>query len=235
MLFPALVYGRLVRRYKRFLADIMLDDGREITAHCANPGAMLGLAQPGLRVALSWSANPARKLPFSWELVEIEREHGFEWVGINTARPNELVEAAIRSGTIGELQGYPRLRREVAYGRNSRVDIVLEADDRPNCFVEVKNAHLFRQVDLVEFPDCVTARGAKHLDELGDRVEAGERAVMVYLIQATAKSFALAADLDPVYATAFERARQRGVEAIAYACHVTPSGIEVRWPVTVLA
>jgi sugar fermentation stimulation protein A len=195
---------------------------------------MLGLAQPGLRVALSLSDNPARKLAYSWELVEIERQHGLEWVGVNTAHPNGLVAAAIHGGTIDELQGYPRLRREVAYGRNSRVDILLEADDRPSCFVEVKNAHLLRQAGLVEFPDSVTIRGAKHLGDLGDRVEAGDRAVMVYLIQATAERFALAADLDPAYAAAFERAHRRGVEAIAYCCRTDPTGIEVHSPVPVM-
>jgi sugar fermentation stimulation protein A len=225
MRFPTpLVGGRLVKRYKRFLADVVLDDGREITAHCANPGSMLGLATPGARVMLSLSDNPARKLAYSWELVEV----GGVWVGINTAHPNALVAEAIEAGVIAELTGHQRLRREVKYGKNSRVDILLETDGRPDVLVEVKNVHLMRRPGLAEFPDSVTARGAKHLVELADAVEAGRRAVMLYLVQYPgAERLAFAADIDPAYAEAFRQASARGVEAYAYACEIDPVGIEV--------
>lgn len=219
-----LVTGRLVRRYKRFLSDIELDGGGTVTAHCANPGSMLGLAEPGMRVWLSRSDDPKRKLAHSWEIVEADGA----LVGINTALPNGLVEAAIRDGTIAELAGYAGLRREVKYGRNSRVDMLLEDAARGRAFVEVKNVHLSRRSGLAEFPDSVTARGAKHLDELAAEVAAGHRAVMVYLVQrGDADRFALAADIDPTYARAFDRALAAGVEAVAYACRVTPEEIAV--------
>ncbi|MCW1839191.1 DNA/RNA nuclease SfsA [Prosthecomicrobium hirschii] len=225
MRFPRpLITGRLVRRYKRFLADVDLDTGESVTAHCANPGSMLGLAAPGMRVWLSRSDDPKRKLAYSWELVEADGA----LVGINTAWPNRLVEAAVRDGTIGELAGYAALRREVKYGRNSRVDMLLEDEARGRAYVEVKNVHLLRRAGLAEFPDSVTARGAKHLDELADQVAEGHRAMMVYLIQRPdADRFALAADIDPTYARAFDRAAARGVEAVAYACRITPEEIAV--------
>lgn len=223
-----LVPGRLVQRYKRFLADVILDSGEAVTAHCANPGSMLGLNAPGNRVWLSRSENAARKLPWSWELAEIDFGHGLETIGINTAHPNALFEEAIRGGTIAPLAGYETLRREVAYGKASRVDMLLTAADRPPCYVEVKNVHLMRQPGLAEFPDSVTARGAKHLDELGDMVEAGHRAVMVFLIQyGGADRFALARDIDPAYAKAFDRARGRGVEMLAWRCRLSPEEIVV--------
>ena len=237
MLFPTpLVPGRLVKRYKRFLADVVLDTGEAVTAHCANPGAMLGLNAPGNRVWLSRSANAARKLRWSWELVEAAFGDGPEIVGINTAHPNALVEEAIRDGTIAPLSGYDTLRREVAYGRASRVDMVLTGAGRPDCYVEVKNVHLMRQPGLAEFPDSVTARGAKHLDELGDMVEAGHRAVMVFLIQyGGAERFALARDIDPAYGKAFDRARARGVEMLSYRCRLTPEAIVVERAVEMVA
>jgi sugar fermentation stimulation protein A len=223
-----LIPGRLVRRYKRFLADVLLDSGEAVTVHCANPGSMLGLNAPGNRVWLSRSNVATRKLPLSWELAEVDFGRGPEMVGINTGHPNGLVEEAIRAGTIAELAGYESLRREVAYGKASRVDMLLSHEGRPPCYVEVKNVHLMRQPGLAEFPDSVTARGAKHLDELGDRVEAGHRAVMVFLIQyGGADRFALARDIDPAYGRAFDRARTRGVEMLAYRCRLTPAEIVV--------
>jgi sugar fermentation stimulation protein len=219
-----LVAGRLVRRYKRFLADVILDDGTEITAHCANPGSMLGLATPGTRVLLSRSADPKRKLPWSWELLDLDGA----MVGINTGHPNGIVAEAITGGLVPELSGYETLKREVRYGKNSRVDMLLTGGGRPDCYVEVKNVHLMRQAGLAEFPDSVTARGAKHLAELGDMVEAGHRAVMMFLVQRTdCDRFALAADIDPAYAAAFAIARERGVEALVYACDITPEAIVV--------
>lgn len=228
MQFPApLISGRLIRRYKRFLADILLDNGEEITAHCANPGAMLGLIAPGNRCYLSLSGNPKRKLKYSWEIVEADFGRGPEFAGVNTGHPNAIVAGAISSGALPQLAGYASLRREVKYGRNSRVDILLQNEGRPDCYVEIKNVHMMRTPGLAEFPDCVTARGAKHLVELGDMVEAGHRAVMVYLIQMQADRFTLAADIDPKYAQAFKLARHRGVEALAICCKIDPNNINV--------
>ena len=235
MRFPMpLIPGTLIARYKRFLADVKLDSGEEVTAHCANPGSMLGLAEPDSRVFLSRSDNPARKLSLSWELVEVDLGAGPTLVGINTAHPNALVAAAIGEGGIAPLAGYGGLRREVRYGANSRVDILLEDDGRPPCYVEIKNVHLMRQPGLAEFPDSVTARGAKHLRELAGMVEAGCRAVMVYLIQrGDAERFALARDIDPAYGKAFDAARAAGVEAFAFGCDVSLEGITVARPVEI--
>jgi sugar fermentation stimulation protein A len=235
MLFPKpLIPATLVRRYKRFLADVVLADGSEITAHVANPGAMTGLMAPGARVWLSKSDSKSRKLPYSWELVEAEFGGGLELVGVNTAHPNALVAEALAESRIAEVAGYQTIRREVKYGRNSRVDFLLESADMPACYLEVKNVHLMRQLGLAEFPDSVTARGAKHLAELEAVVANGHRAVMLYLIQMTsAKTFALARDIDPAYAAVFDRARKAGVEAIAYRCAITREGISVSEKVSI--
>jgi len=213
---------------------VRLPDGEEITAHVANPGAMTGLAAPGARVWLSKSDNLKRKLPWSWELVEVDFGGGTELVGVNTAHPNGIVAEALTAGLIPELAGYGSARREVKYGRNSRVDVLLEEPGRPPCYVEIKNVHLMRRQGLAEFPDAVTARGAKHLDELAAMVAAGNRAVMLFLIQiGSAERFALAADIDPTYARAFARARAAGVEAIAWRCAITADGIDCARPVPI--
>ncbi len=237
MRFPTpLIPATLVRRYKRFLADVVMPNGEEITVHVANPGAMIGLNAAGARVWLSKSDNLKRKLPYSWELVEVDFGSSLELVGVNTGHPNGIVAEAIAEGVISELTGYASVRREVKYGKNSRVDFLLESPDRPLCYVEVKNVHLMRQRGLAEFPDCVTARGAKHLDELADMVAQGHRAVMLYLIQVgSAERFALAADLDPAYARGFARARAAGLEAIAYRCKISREGIAVGKPVPMVA
>lgn len=231
MHFPdPLMEARLIRRYKRFLADIEWPDGTMDTVHCPNPGAMLGLDAPGSRVFVSRSASPKRKYPLTLEIVEADGT----LVGVNTGLPNHLAQEAITNGTVAELAGYDTLRREVRYGRNSRIDILLEHSDRPPCYVEVKNVHLRRRPGLVEFPDCVTARGAKHLVELGDQAEAGHRALMLFIIQrADGARFDLARDIDPKYAAAFSRARRRGVEALAYSCTVSTSDILVTMPVPI--
>ncbi len=217
--------GRLVRRYKRFLADCLLDSGEAVTAHVANSGSMLGLATAGARVFLSRSDDPKRKLAWSWELVEA----GGALVGINTGYPNRIVAEAIAAGQVPALSGYDSLRREVAYGSNSRVDILLQAEDRPNCYVEVKSVTLSRRLGLAEFPDAVTARGAKHLGELAAMATGGARAVLVYLVgRGDCDRFEIAADIDPAYAEAAALARQAGVESLVLHADVTPQSIEIR-------
>jgi sugar fermentation stimulation protein A len=218
-----LVRGTLVRRYKRFLADVMLEDGREVTAHCANPGAMLGLNSPGAIVWLEPADGPGRKLGHAWRLVELEAGH---FAGIDTALPNRLVAEALAEGRIPGLLGYETVRPEVRYGAGSRVDFLLSAPGRPDAYVEVKNVHLRREGDWAEFPDSVTARGARHLAELAAMAAAGHRAVMLYVVQRTdCARFRLAADLDPAYARAYAAARAAGVEALAHATRIDREGV----------
>jgi sugar fermentation stimulation protein A len=227
-----LIPATLVKRYKRFLADVVLPSGEMVTVHCANPGSMIGLNVPGARVWLSKSANPKRKLVHSWELIEVNFGGGSELVGINTGHPNALAAEAIAAGRIAELAGYATARREVKYGKASRVDFLLEGPGRPSCYVEIKNVHLMRRPGLAEFPDAVTKRGARHLAELADMVAAGSRAVMLYLVQiGSAERFALARDIDPAYGRAFDAARAAGIEAIAYRCRISCGGIEVADPI----
>ena len=228
MEFPdPLIRGTLIKRYKRFLADVTLESGETVTAHCANSGSMLSVNAPGSEVWLSPARNPERKLRYTWELIRI----GDALVGINTQHPNAIVAEAIAAGTIPELAGYASLRREVKYGKNSRIDVLLEDDDRPTCYVEVKNVTLKRDLSPdgpAEFPDAVTTRGAKHLDELAEMVDAGHRAVMLFLVQrGDCSRFALADDIDPTYAERYKAARARGVEALCYSCRVTPEAVIV--------
>ncbi|MEZ5889902.1 MAG: DNA/RNA nuclease SfsA [Xanthobacteraceae bacterium] len=229
MRFPApLMRATLIRRYKRFLADVALADGSVETVHVANPGAMPGLAVPGATIWLSRSANPARKLPLSWELVEVELGAGPELVVVNTAHANALAAEALASGAMAELAGYATARREVKYGTRSRIDFLLEEPGRPPCYVEVKAVTLMRRPGPAEFPDAVTARGARHLDELRAMAAAGHRAVMLFLVQiASADRLTLARDIDPRYGQAFDRALAAGVEAIAYRCTVSCEQIAV--------
>jgi sugar fermentation stimulation protein A len=168
---PPLVPATLVRRYKRFLFDAVLSDGRAITGFCPNTGSMRGLTEPGSRIWLSWNDGPNRKYAFTFELIEADGTT----VGVNTARPNRIAEEAIRAGLVPPLAGFGILKREQRYGRNSRIDILLEDADKGSVHVEVKNVHFARTAGLAEFPDSVTTRGAKHLDEMGDLVEAGFR------------------------------------------------------------
>ncbi|MGO1120988.1 DNA/RNA nuclease SfsA [Rhodovibrionaceae bacterium A322] len=223
MRFPdPLVPGRLVRRYKRFLSDVELESGEVVVAHCANSGSMKGLKEPGSAVWLSPSRNPKRKLAWTWELVEADGA----LVGINTGLPNGLVAEAIEAGKITELTGYDSLRREVKYGKNSRIDLLLQAQGKADCYVEVKSVTLRDSKGAAAFPDAVTERGAKHLRELGDMVEAGQRAVMLYLAQrADCPHFTTAQDIDPQYDEELRRALARGVEAYCYSCQLSPEEI----------
>ena len=230
-----LLTGRLVQRYKRFLCDVTLDSGEAITATCPNTGSMMGLTGPGSKVWLSTSDSPTRKYRHTWEMIENDIGKGPTLVGINTNHPNALVTEAIEAGLIPELKGFSSLRREVKYGVNSRIDILLEGGEisgnvggTGTCYVEIKNVHLMRKAGLAEFPDSKTERGVKHLQELSNMVAGGHRAVMVYLVQrADAKTFTLASDIDPAYAAAFAKAKAAGVEMLAYRCKLTPDEISV--------
>lgn len=215
-----LIAGQLLRRYKRFLADVELADGTVVTVHCPNSGSMMGCAVPGSQVFLSRSGNPARKLPFTWELVEADGC----WVGINTALPNRLAREGIERGIVTELQGYGRIRPEVCYGaERSRIDLLLE--DPGRCYVEVKNVTLVED-GVARFPDAVTARGQKHLRELMAMVESGARAVNLFVVQrADARAVAPADAIDPDYGRLLRQAAKTGVELLAYQAKVSPTEI----------
>jgi sugar fermentation stimulation protein A len=211
-----LARGRLVRRYKRFLADVVLDGETDaVTIHCPNPGSMLGLAEPGATVWLSRSPDPRRKLACTLELVEANGA----LVGVNTMHPNRLVAEALAAARIPELAGYDTVRAEVKYGDASRVDFLLEGSGRPNCWVEVKGVTLSRRPGLAEWPDCTSTRAARHLRELQAVATAGDRAVVLFVVQRDdCAAVSVAADLDPVFAAELERAARGGVEILAYGC-----------------
>lgn len=227
MKFPTpLLRGKLVQRYKRFLADVVLDDGRSITATCPNTGSMIGLCTPGQTIYLSSSESPTRKYAHTWELVEHDLGKGPALVGINTGHPNKIVAEAITKGKIAPLAGYALLERERKYGKNSRIDILLTDPAKGVAYVEIKNVHLSRRAGRAEFPDSITERGTKHLAELSDMVSAGHRAVMIYLIQRSdVTALSLARDVDPIYGAAFDRAAAAGVEMLALRCKISTSAI----------
>jgi sugar fermentation stimulation protein A len=230
-----LVRGTLIQRYKRFLADVRLDDGRLVTAACPNTGSMLGLTAPGSIVWLSESDSPTRKYRYTWEMVEADLGRGPTLVGINTGLPNKLVGEALAAGSIEPVAGYPRVRREVNYGRNSRIDLLLECESKGLCYVEIKNVHLSRRHGLAEFPDCETGRGAKHLAEMADMVRQGHRAVLVFLVQRNdARRLALARDIAPSFGAAFDAALAAGVEAIALRCRMRCEEIVVTRQIPIL-
>lgn len=221
-----LIPARLVRRYKRFLADVVLENGEVVVAHCPNPGSMMGLAQEGTKVWLEPNDDPKKKLKYGWRLVDHEDGH---FTGIDTSVPNRALKAVLMAGQVDGLQGYDLVRPEVKYGTNSRIDFLLTSANRRDCYVEVKSVTLSRSHGLAEFPDSVTARGAKHLAELAKVAADGHRAVMLYLVQRTdCTRVTLAADIDPAYAAAFDAANS--VEVIALGCKIDPLGVTVADP-----
>ncbi len=233
MKFPTpLVPARLIRRYKRFLADCRLEDGREITAHCANPGSMMGLAEPGSKVWLEPNDDPKKKLKFGWRLVD--HENGC-FTGVDTSVPNRALRYALEQRQITALAEYGTVRPEVKYGKSSRIDFLLSEPGLPDVYLEVKSVTLCRQSGLAEFPDSVTARGAKHLDELAAMVQHGHRAIMLYLVQRTdCTQFTLASDIDPTYASRFLAATQAGVETICLGTQISVTEITVSHPLPIV-
>lgn len=226
-----LIPARLIRRYKRFLADCILEDGREITAHCANPGSMMGLADEGMKVWLEPNDDPKRKLNFGWRLIEHENGH---FTGVDTSVPNRALRETLEQQRIPELAAYETVRPEVKYGEKSRIDFLLTQDRLPDCYVEVKSVTLSRTVGQAEFPDSVTKRGVKHLQELSNMVAQGHRAVMLYLVQRTdCTSFTLASDIDQVYHAAYLAARDAGVETLCIGTKITAQEILIEAPITI--
>ena len=226
-----LLRARLVRRYKRFLADVVLEDGREVTAHCGNPGAMTGLKDEGLPVWVEANNDPKRKLRFSWKLVELPNQN---WACVDTNLPNAVVDEALQEKRINKLADYQNIRREVKYGKNSRIDFLLAGEGRPACYVEVKAVTLLRKSGLAEFPDSVTERGAKHLGELINMVKEGHRAVMLYVVHRTdCDQFKIAADIDANYAQLFDQACSVGVEMLCYDTVISAKAVSLGKPLPV--
>lgn len=230
MKLPAvLMSGRFVRRYKRFFVDVVLDDGREVTVHCPNSGSMLGLLEAGSAVVVSDSGNPDRKLPFTLERIR----PGRAWVGVNTMLPNHIVREAIEKGRVPELTGYARVRSEVKFGERSRIDLLLEDGALPDCWVEVKNATLAEGGDAL-FPDSVTTRGLKHLEELASAVASGGRAAMFFLVnRADCAALRPADAIDPDYGATLRRVAREGVEILAYRAQMRPGSVRIGEPVPV--
>ncbi len=219
----------LIRRYKRFLADCQLPDGREVTAHCANPGSMLGLAEPGSAVWLEPNDDPKKKLKYGWRLVEVA---GGTLVGVDTSVPNRALKSTLEARQIAALSAYETVRAEVKYAEKSRIDFLLSQPGLPDCYVEVKSVTLSRQPGLAEFPDSVTARGAKHLGNLADMCRAGHRAVLLYLVQREdCDRFEIARDIDPTYAAAWDAAAAAGVERVVITTRVSPESVEIAGPI----
>jgi sugar fermentation stimulation protein A len=222
MVFEPLLHGKLIKRYKRFLADIILDDGSEIIAHVPNSGRMTSTIEEGCDVWVSHHDNPKRKLKYTLELTNVEDS----MICTNTGVANKLGVEAIQDGTIKELQGYASLKTEQKYGQNSRIDILLENENK-KCFVEIKSVTL-KLEDSLAFPDAVTSRGAKHLDELVSMVQNGDRAVMLYIVQRTDKlSFRIANEIDTKYDEAFKKAIKMGVEVLVYQSDISTQEIKI--------
>lgn len=213
-----LLPATLLRRYKRFLADVRLEDGREVTAHCANPGRMTGLADPGTRIWVEPNEDPKRKLRYAWKLAELPGGH---LACVDTGAANRIIQGALEAGTLPALRGYDSVLPERTYGQGSRVDFLLEGGALPPIHVEVKSVTLSRISGLAEFPDTVTARGARHLRDLADVAMGGGRAALVYLVQrGDCTRVAVAADIDPAYAAAMDAARAAGVTVLAHAADI---------------
>ena len=220
-----LVPARLIRRYKRFLADIELQDGQTVTAHCANPGSMMGLAEEGSKIWVEPNDDPKKKLKFGWRLIEHESGH---FTGVDTSLANKVIKEALLARRVPGLEAFDTCRPEVRYGTNSRVDFLLNSAGQPDIYIEVKSVTLQRQAGLAEFPDSVTARGTKHLGELQQMVETGQRAVMLYLVQRTdCTHFDVAQDIDTAYAAAYQKARDKGVEVRCFAAQISPEHIDL--------
>ena len=220
-----LVRAVLIRRYKRFLADVRLADGAEVTAHCPNPGSMMGLAQPGLPVWVEPNADPRRKLGFGLRLVEVDGT----LVGVDTGAANRIVGEALAQGDVPGLEAYGTIRPEQRYGAASRVDFLLQGEGLPDAYVEVKSVTLSRRPGVAEFPDSMTARGTRHLGELSAMAAQGRRAVLLYLVQrADCSRVMLAGDIDHAYAAAFSAALAAGVEVVCMSCDITPEGIRMQ-------
>ncbi len=232
MLFsPPLKPGRLIARYKRFLADVVTPEGETLTIHCANTGAMTGCATPGDRVWYSTSDSLTRKYPHSWELTETQQGH---WICVNTLRANQLVKEALAADLIPALSGYQRCQAEVKYGaEKSRIDFLLQAGDRRNCYIEVKSVTLLHQ-GKGYFPDAVTVRGQKHLRELSAVAAAGHRAVLLFaVLHSGIEDVSPARHIDARYADQLVQAQQDGVEILAYRADLSPAGLFLKMPVTV--
>lgn len=241
MKYPEKLYkAQFIRRYKRFMADVELPDGRQITLHCPNTGSMKNCLYPGRRVWFSDSGNPKRKYPCTWEQAEIPVMFGTEermtLAGLNTNLANRLVEELLMSGGVSVLRSYQNIRREVKYGNeNSRVDFLLTQDDLPDCYLEVKSVTLAMGEGLGLFPDAVTSRGTKHLRELADICEQGGRAVLLFCVQHTGIDRVTPADdIDPVYGKALREAVRAGVEVMAWGADISTSGIELTKAIPVL-
>lgn len=227
-----LTRGRIVQRYKRFFCDLVLDDGREITAHCPNSGAMLGVNLPGQGAWISYSDDPKRKLAWTLQLVEAAGPDGTGLVGVNTLLPNKLVAEALVGGVIPELTGYASIRPEVKYAAASRVDFLLTDPDRPPCWLEVKNVHLSRSPGLAEFPDCKAARSTRHLEDLAAQVREGHRAVALFVVQREdCEAFQACRELDPAFAAGLDRAAEAGVEVMVWACAMSTEEIRIARPI----
>jgi len=221
---PPLVNATLIKRYKRFLADVRLDDGTEVVAHCPNPGSMKTCAEPGWGVRITPANSPKRKLKWTLEIVDADGTQ----IMVNTARPNRIVQEAIEAGVVSELAGYSHIRPEVKYGENSRIDLLLTKNGQQDCYVEVKNVTLLAQEGVAAFPDSVSKRAAKHMNELALMVKEGHRAVVFFLVSRTdVASMRPADELDPAYGEALRTAIAAGVEALAYRLDFTDDAVSV--------
>jgi len=222
LMWPRLLEATLIRRYKRFMADVRLKNGHVVTAHCPNSGSMRACSEPGRTVYLSRHNSPKRRLKYTWEIIQMPTS----LVGVNTLVPNRLIKTAIVAGRIQDLRGYDTVRPEVAYGTHSRIDLLLEKGPE-RCLVEVKNCTLVTD-GVAFFPDAVTARGLKHLKELQAQVRYGDRSVMLFLVQRMdATLFRPADHIDPAYGQELRRAIQNGVEVLVYDVNMDLKQIEI--------